>query len=286
MISSKITLDKLTGLSDQDLADVFARNPRAYMAVKGAVAEKHLENVLRGYKHSGKIYDFRCAGGDFDKDFYVTLNNKEVISLECKNVQVLNTNSKKLLPSYIQFLIENNYLQQDWLVQTFKSFAQNGGVLIDGHKEINNLHDFLKIILQEKAKTTSDFFRHFPQELRESGVPRYEYSASLIREANAHNIKAEDFIRQFSSHPLTIDFQRTRNSTDKEGDTRRQRLYRVGEIDVVGACLFSRTMNWQFIFGHSRHFVKHRSYEERYTNKFAIEEGKWSSDLLMCLEIH
>ena len=46
MTIKNITLEKLTGLSDQDLADVFAKNPRAYMAVKGAVAEKHLENVL------------------------------------------------------------------------------------------------------------------------------------------------------------------------------------------------------------------------------------------------
>lgn len=28
-----ITLDKLTGLSNDDLADVFVMNPRAYMAV-------------------------------------------------------------------------------------------------------------------------------------------------------------------------------------------------------------------------------------------------------------
>lgn len=43
---NNITLEKLTGLSDQDLAGVFTKNPRAYMAVKGAVAEKHLENLL------------------------------------------------------------------------------------------------------------------------------------------------------------------------------------------------------------------------------------------------
>lgn len=82
-----------------------------------------------------------------------------------------------------------------------------------------------------------------------------------------------------------IDFQRTRNSTDDDGDTRRQRLYHVDEIDVVGVCLFSRTMKWQFIFGHSRHYTVHKNYSDRYANKFVIEKGKWSTDLLSCLKI-
>ena len=285
MTNKNITLEKLTGLSDQDLADVFAKNPRAYMAVKGAVAEKHLENVLLNYKESGKIKDFKGASGDFDKDFYVTLNNNKVISLECKNVQVLNTSSKKLLPGYIKYLIENKYLKESWLIETFKSMAQDGGVLVEAKKEVSSLQDLLELIIKEKAKTSTEFLKYFPQELRESGVPRYEFSASLVAESDVLNILIDPFIKQFNNHPLTIDFQRTRNSTDDDGDTRRQRLYRTDEIDVVGACLFSRTMNWQFIFGHSRHFAIHSNYDDRYANKFVIEEGKWSSDLISCLKI-
>ena len=255
------------------------------MAVKGAVAEKHLENILINYKANGKIKDFKGASGDFDKDFYVTLNDDKVISLECKNLQVLNTSSKKLLPSYIKFLIENKYLQENWLIETFKSMVQEGDILIKTEKEVNNLPDLLELILQEKAKTSTEFLKYFPQELRESGVPRYEFSASLVKEANILNIDINPFIKQFSDNPLTVDFQRTRSSTDQDGDTRRQRLYHLDEIDVVGACLFYRTMNWQFIFGHSRHFIIHKNYNDRYANKFVIKEGKWSSDLISCLGI-
>ncbi|MCB0422691.1 MAG: hypothetical protein KDD61_16945 [Bdellovibrionales bacterium] len=283
-MKNKITLEKLTGLSNQDLADVFAKNPRAYMAVKGAVAEKHLEILLVKYQQEGKIKSFKSASGDFDKDFYVTLKNNKEISLECKNVQVLNTSSKKLLPDYIKFLTKNHYLSENWLVDTFKSMAKEG-VLIETDSKVKNLQDLLHVIMTEKAKTSTELLKHFPQGLRESGVPRYEFSASQLRQSDIQKIEIDDFITQFDDQPLTIDFQRTRNSTDDDGDTRRQRLYHVDEIDVVGACLFSRTMKWQFIFGHSKHYAIHKNYSDRYANKFVIETGKWSSDLLACLKI-
>ncbi|SMF80374.1 hypothetical protein [Pseudobacteriovorax antillogorgiicola] len=275
-----ITLEKLTGLDDKDLADVFSKNPRAYMAVKGAVAEKHLELLLKSYCRDGRIAGFRAASGDFEKDFYVTLNSNQEVSLECKNVQVLNTKTKGVLPEYISFLVDSGYLEEEWLLDSFKSLTQKGLV---PENTVDSLQGLLEAIRKGKAKISTEFYKCLPQEYRESGVPRYEFSASLVKESNVNNIHTDTFISQFDSHQLSIDFQRTRNSTDEDGDTKKQRFYRVDEIDVVGACLFSRTMKWQFIFGHSKHFEKHPTYEDRYTNRFFIEEGKWSSDLLESL---
>lgn len=281
-MTKDISLQKLTGLSEANLAEVFTKNPRAYMAVKGAVAEKHLEILLQTYKKLGKIQGFTGASGDFDKDFYVTLNNGKVISLECKNVQVLDTSSKKIFPKYIQFLIDQSYLEESWLIDSFKKMAKSG-VLIQSDEEVNTLQDLLQVIISEKAKTSKSLLKYFPQELRESGVPRYEFSSSLVSESDCQKLDVNDFIKQFFENPLSIDFQRTRNSTDKDGDTRRQRMYHIDEIDVVGACLFSRTMGWQFLFGHSEHFTIHKDYNDRYANKLLISEENWSTDLISCL---
>jgi len=281
-VESLITLEKLTGLSNQDLADVFARNPRAYMAVKGAVAEKHLEILLDSYKSTGVIRDYRGASGDFDKDFYITLPDERVVSLECKNIQVLDPKKKNTLMSYIQFLVSTGYLQENWLVQTFQAMAREG-VIVETDAVVDSLTSLLEVMLSEKAKVSTDFYKFFPQQLRESGVPRYEFSASLVNECDVSKININQFINQFVNHPLSIDFQRTRNSTDEDGDTKKQRFYRLDEIDIVGACLFSRTMKWQFIFGHSRHFDVHKKYEDRYSNKFIIKEDCWSTNLVDCL---
>jgi len=281
-VESLITLEKLTGLSNQDLADVFAKNPRAYMAVKGAVAEKHLEILLDSYKSSGVIADYRGASGDFDKDFYITLPDGREVSLECKNIQVLDTKKKNTFMAYIQFLVSSSYLQENWLVQTFQAMAQEG-VIIETETAVDSLTSLLEVMLSEKTKVSTNFYKFFPQHLRESGVPRYEFSASLVNECDVTSLDINDFINQFSHYPLSIDFQRTRNSTDEDGDTKKQRFYRVDEIDIVGACLFSRTMKWQFIFGHSRHFDIHKKYEDRYSNKFIIKEDSWSTSLVDCV---
>jgi|LUMW01.1.fsa_nt_gb hypothetical protein len=281
MTINNITLDKLTGLSDQELSDVLAKNPRAYMAVKGAVAEKHLEKLLTSYKEQAVIKSFKSASGDFDKDFYVTLNNGKEITLECKNIQVLNTGSKKLLPEYIQFLVRNNYLTPEWLLVTMKNLAKSG-VVLRSEKELNTLQEVLNEIISQKATTATELYKAFPQELRESGIPRYEFSSSLIKESDITKMAVDPFLEQFLEAPLTIDFQRTRNSTDKDGNTRKQRLYSTNEIDIVGACLFSRTMKWQFVFGHSKYFKTHKKYPDRYSNKLIIEPNKWSYSLLDC----
>lgn len=55
MSAASPRLDALTGLTDDELADVLIDNPRAYMAVKGAVAEKHLEKILSKHVEHGQI---------------------------------------------------------------------------------------------------------------------------------------------------------------------------------------------------------------------------------------
>jgi len=279
-----ISLELMTGLSSDELAEILAANPRAYMAVKGAVAEKHLSNYLKRLLLQNKIQTYRQSSGDFDKDFYVTLNNGKEISLECKNVQVLNVGSKKeLLLRYLQFLHEKGFVSEVDFIKIFMKFCMKnklgGGTAPKQCAEIFSL-------LSDKTtlKNKKMLLDEFPQEFKESGIPRYEFSASQLKYKSVNETDMNGFLKQFDQYPLTIDFQRTRNSTDKDGDPRRQRFYKLKEIDLVAACLFSRTMQWQFIFGHSKHFGVHKKYEDRYSNNFSIRPGAWFKDLLDCVE--
>ena len=54
-------LFKLCGLSPDELADALENNPRAYMAVKGAVAEVHLNKYFVELGNSGKIAGLKTA---------------------------------------------------------------------------------------------------------------------------------------------------------------------------------------------------------------------------------
>lgn len=90
---TKFSLYQATGLTPQELSEVFQQNPRAYMAVRGAVAEKHLKKVLTGLLENDQINGFRNASGDMDKDFYIQVGTT-LITLECKNVEVIKTSNK------------------------------------------------------------------------------------------------------------------------------------------------------------------------------------------------
>lgn len=275
-----LPLNKLTGLSDSEFAEVLAKNPRAYMAVKGAVAEKHLEKILTSLLINKKILAVTKCSNDFDKDFYVTLNNKKEISLECKNVEVLQPSRKAIAIDYLRFILAKGLLDYEFAKTLFPPL-----LVTDEVKKIKSTHDFISVVSKCTVPTIEAIYKKLPQELRESGIPRYEHSASKLGTTRVNEISDKKFLEQFIDSPLTIDFQKTRNSTSKDGDNRKQRLYKINEIDVVGACLFSRTMNWEFVFGKACHFTMSKRYNDRYSNNLIIQPEKWSADFLECLKL-
>lgn len=232
------------------------------MAVRGAVAEKHLKKVLTGLLENDQIDRFRNASGDMDKDFYLQAGTT-LITLECKNVEVIKTSNKGTKASYIEYLAEQGYLS---------------GLFIDSFLREIGLPDINFTALSSSDLTA--FFKQLPQEYRESGLTKYQYSASKVQHLQVGQVSDAEFVAQFNNFPLTIDFQRTRNSTDDEGNTRRNRYYRVGEIDIVAACLFSRTMEWNFLYAKAEGFERHSQYPDRYSNRLRLEPGSWTSDLI------
>lgn len=250
-------LKQLCGLEPNELAEVLENNPRAYMAVKGAVAEKHLDNYFMNLKDEGKISSFRMAQNDFEKDFYVTLIDGREVIIECKNVEVLKINTKADYLSYFKFLQSKKGLFEG---KAFKS-----------KKEYTS----------EKLKKQ---FNSLPQRLKESGIPRYEFSENQITNSSIHEgLEESEFLDQFKNAPLTIDFQRTRNSRDDVNsgeDSKAARFYKLDEIDVVGACLFTRTLKWEFVFGSRESLIVHKDYENRYSNRLKLDPQKWHYNFL------
>ena len=98
----------LTGLMPKDLANAIGSNPRAYMALKGAVAEKHLEIYLESLLKKRQISSLRPGGSDFEKDFYVNVKGKKKhIIIECKNVEVIKATKKSDVIAFFEFLISS-----------------------------------------------------------------------------------------------------------------------------------------------------------------------------------
>ncbi len=73
------------GLSATEILDVIRRSDRCYQAVRGYVAERHLEKLLEQLKQSGTIEDFVFIDRDGQPDFRVTLDGRTK-TIECKNV--------------------------------------------------------------------------------------------------------------------------------------------------------------------------------------------------------
>lgn len=251
-------LERLSGLTPDELAGVLEDNPRAYMAVKGAVAEEHLKKYFIELGNNGHITQFKTAQSDFDKDFYVTMPDEREFAIECKNVEVIKVNSRK--SDYYGYF---RYLQLTRNILTDFSFEDESAFSV---------------------KDLDKIFKTLPQSLRESGIPRYEYSASKLTQRSINgSLTDEEYINQFSSHPLTIDFQRTRNSGNKggiKGNPRTNRFYRVEEIDIVAACLFSRTMHWEFVFGSKQSLIIHSKYKTHYSNRLVLNPKLWRSNFL------
>lgn len=259
-------LYQATGLTPQELSEVFQNNPRAYMAVRGAVSEKHLAKVIDTLRQEGVIDGYRAAAGDMDKDFYLE-RGSSLISLECKNVEVIKTTSKAIRSAYIEYLAQEGFI---------------ANAIID--EFLNEVGSTESKICSLPTQRINELFNRLPQKFRESGMAKYKYSASRVEFSKLGEISDEEFLQQFEESPITIDFQRTRNSTDGDGDTRRNRFYRVGEIDLVAACLFSRTMEWKFLYAKAENFDRHERYPDRYSNKLRLRPGIWTSDLasLIC----
>lgn len=247
---------KLCGLSPDELADVGENNPRAYMAVKGAVAEKHLHKYFNSLLKNGSISSFRMAENDFEKDFYVKLVDGTERVIECKNVEVLKISSKPSLIGYLKFLR-----------------SELG--LIEQIKESE--------LLDMKLKDLKVILSSLPQRFRESGMARYDFSASRLKFHSVYDLNSDlEFLEQFEDSPLSIDFQRTRNQkgATENIESKAGRFYKEREIDIVGACLFSRTKRWEFVFGSCNHFERHPKYPSHYSNRLVIEKSRWSKDFL------
>ncbi|EGT3627675.1 hypothetical protein FAP94_14990 [Morganella morganii] len=252
-------IDLATGLSAVELSNVFENNPRAYMAVRGAVAEKHLEKVLNELINIGEIIDIQPASGDLDKDFYLNVGGR-TLSLECKNVEVAKITTKPAICDYLSYLNDNG------LIELNETLTELG--IEETELTRLSLGD-LKSIIQS-----------LPQKYRESGITRYQFSASNVENPSVGSIRPMEFLEQFHSNVLTIDFKRTRNSTDETGNTRRNRFYKSDEIDLVAACLFSRTMEWKFLYAKAENFKRHDQYPERYSDKLVLEPGIWTDNLV------
>jgi len=265
-MAAKLTDDPLfilTGLTTVDLADTLAANPRAYMALKGAVAERHLLLYLKGLQNSGKLTSVRTGSGDFEKDFYVTTkNSKKEIVIECKNVEVIKNTSLKNLRMYFEYLVAAEIVTESDLVKCVAGDLRRLADVPNG-----SLKSLLACI---------------PQSLRESGLPRYKFSANSAGiEKMALGKGVEMYLNRFEQAPLSIDFQRTRNARDDtKGDGKMNRFYKVGELDIVAACLFSRTLKWEFIFCPSKRLLKHPKSDDRYSNRLVINPKHWKHDLL------
>lgn len=265
MLSNSNKLFKLTGLGADDLADALAENPRAYMAVKGAVAEKHLEKYLETKKNIGAIQSYRKARSDFEKDFYVQTNAGREIIVECKNIQVIPVSSKKEIKEFVVFCVRSNFIDQDTVIN---ALLEKGSM--------NQQYSIEQGLDSLSGKELKQLLQILPQEIRESGLPRYQFSAEKSPLKNLEESFA--YLSQFNP-PLTIDFQRTRNSTDDSGDTKSQRFYKKGEINIVAACLFSRSLTWEFIFGDESSLTIHPKYPNRFSNALTIHPEKWTVDI-------
>lgn len=255
-------LHLLTGLSPEDLGDVLDQNPRAYMALKGAVAEKHLENILKRAVQDGVIRSFRKGTGDFEKDFYCySMSDGQEIAVECKNVQVQIINSLSDKRAFLSFLREFNL--------TSVSIPSDG------------------VLGVSSGAVVQELIKKLPSHVQQSGIARYKFSAETcgVAELSFQHTPTLDYLGRFKTHPISIDFQRTRNSRQGSGvDSKQNRFYRADEIDVVAACLFSRTLSWDFIFTSSSNLPRHPSYPDRYYNSLKVDPKDWHKDLGICLK--
>lgn len=274
------TIYDLTGLSEVELAEVLAKNPRSYMAVKGAVAEKHLEKILTECRQKSLIKAFRPGEGDFAKDFYVTLTNEREVALECKTIQVLNVQNKALVKEYILFLVDRGYIKIENIKEIIETKEDCQRHLIESlYINFKNLEEMRYFLSFQRKGFLDEIKKSLPIELKSSGMARYDFSVYLLSYDSVCNVDSETFLRQFDEYPLSIDFQRTRNVADENNQNDKNRFYKLDEIDAVAGCLFTRTKRWEFIYARTDKFAASKNYPDRFSSRLTIHPEYWTTDL-------
>lgn len=73
-------------MSASEILDVIAKHNRCLIAVRGAIAEEHLERHLEALREQGSITEFTALDKDGRPDFIIPYRNKQ-FTVECKNVR-------------------------------------------------------------------------------------------------------------------------------------------------------------------------------------------------------
>lgn len=285
-----VTLDDLTSLSCEDLADCFVRKSRAYQSVRGAVAEWHLERHLRDLRDSGGIAGYSAGERDSDKDYRIQLPSGEQKIVEVKNVEVINVRrNMRLMMHYLLYLYDEGLIQLEFLMSRCDHLS------ID--EKISCEKDAVIEILREcsHADLGNVLLPALPSVFRHSTIWKYRFSARMFenRVSSANPINLSDWLNLFViDDPVSIDFQRTRNSLsrqdpDRRGritDGRESRVYRPDEIDIIAACLFARTLRWEFVFCRAKDiFVRDKNGSSKFPKNIRVLGACWKGSLLECL---
>jgi len=241
------TLEEMIGLAPDEFVEVLAENPRAYMAVRGAVAERHLAHVLEHLVSSGQIKEYGTASSDFDKDFEVVTKQGNKVVVECKNAQVLNLGTKTLQAKYLDFLMEEGRITQK--PKEFKKLAQK---------------------FRESGVDRYCFSESF---LKTTQVPKEGDCSAWLKTVEKASV---DFQRTRNSTA----------SSGKQVDPKALRFYQHGELDVLAVCMFARTLKWEFVFTtkNGGAMKSHNKFKDRYANSLKLTEGVWYSDLMSALQ--
>jgi hypothetical protein len=216
--------------------------------------------ILPTLKAKGAISEYRRGQGDFEKDFYDLLSGKKKeISIECKSVQVLDGRKNvALLREYLAFLKRNQYE-------------------VDLSSEVKLQRPMAPRCARPlRPSLRSTRTAVFPGS---TSVEPWQKKNGPISEGDSRK-----YLERFGGQSIMIDFKRTRNSRDLgKTDNKAQRLYRVGEMDIVAACLFGRALEWDFVYCGAHCFVKHKNYRDRFLGALQVDPTAWATDLVTVL---
>jgi hypothetical protein len=263
---------------------------RAFQAIRGAVAEVHLKNKIEKLIEEGEIKSFDIGIEDHHKDFYISLEDtEESIIVECKNVEVISMSSKTIKMKFINYLIEEGYLTEDDVWEMFNDNKKED-------EEIEESDSVLENLSNVTAYLTEDIYDEIPSWVTSSGFPRYKFSSYISDESSLSDLSVEEYISSFVNYEFkhnsesvdcrpSVDFQRSRNSTDSDDedtDSGAMRYYKKDEVDILAVCMFSRSTDWsEFLF--CADLPEHPDYPNRYNNSVSIDSD-WHDSLMGCVQ--